>query len=250
MLNGLHSMYALAALVAPLTASLFRVLGLSWRMSFLILALLPWVLLALIGHYVKRSTNEKPKEFAIPLYPSEWKVVWLYALMMSCYLWGEIGITTRMVLWLRSDLGYGPNAANFIMGTFFALFLSGRLLFSVVHFPKWTNWDVLIRSSFLSAIFLTLGLVFHPLFLVLSGLTMAPFFPVAMDQVNTHFGEKSSQALGFIIGFGSLSIVAMHVTIGWTTDIWGLTHSLYLCAGGLGLVFVALLARSRFDSAA
>ena len=249
MLNGLHSMYALAALVAPLTASLFRLMGLSWRMSFLILALLPWVLLALIGHFVKRPSVEKVKTFSLPLYPKEWKVVFLYALMMASYLWGEIGVTTRMVLWLRTDLDYGPNAANFVMGAFFALFLGGRLVFSVVHFPSWSNWDVMVRSSGLSAIFLVMGLAVHPVFLVLSGLTMAPFFPVAMDQINTHFGEKSSQALGFIIGFGSLSVVAMHVMIGWTTDVWGLTQSLYLCGGGLALVFLALMARSRFDSA-
>lgn len=86
MVAGLHSMYAVAALVAPLVASLFRVMGLSWRMTFLVLAILPWVLIAGIGHFVKKKPGDKPTEFAMPLYSQEWRVVWYYALVVSAYL--------------------------------------------------------------------------------------------------------------------------------------------------------------------
>jgi len=249
MLNGLHGMYALASVLAPFTASMFRALDLNWRMAFLILGLLPWLLLAGIGQFVKRPSHDKTSEIVIPLYSNEWKQVWFYALLAAAYLWGEISITTRMVLWLRTDMGFGPDAANFVLGAFFAMFMGGRLLFSVVHFPNWTNWDVMIRSSFLTTLLMAAGLAWHPLFLVLSGFAMAPFYPVVMDQINSHFGEKSAQALGFIIGFGSLSVVVMHLTVGLVTDVWSLTQSLYLCTAAMGLVFVTLLLRSRFDRA-
>lgn len=249
MLNGLHGMYALASLVAPLSASLFRAFDFNWRMAFLVLALLPWILLAGIGHYVKKAKGEHVSESHIPLYASEWKVVWLYALMVALYLWGEISVTTRLVQWLRTDVGYGPDAANFVLCAFFALFLIGRLAFSVIHFPNMTNWDVMLRSALLSAVLMAGGVLWHPTLIVLAGLSMAPFYPVAMAQINSHFGEKSSQALGFIIGFGSLSVVTMHLVIGWITDQWSLTRALALCAIGLGLLAVALLARPRFDTA-
>jgi MFS family permease len=248
MLNGLHSMYALAALVAPLVASLFRVMGLSWRMAFLVLAILPWVLLAGIGQFVKKKPKGHSAEFAMPLYPQEWKVVWYYALVVALYLWAEIAVSTRMVQWLRTDLGYGPNSANFLMSGFFALFLCGRLAFSVIHFPNLSNVDVLKYSSISAGVLMAAGLFLHPVFVVFSALAMAPFYPVAMDHINSRFGEKGSQALGFVIGFGSLSVVVMHLTLGWAAAKWGLTESLYFSAGGLFLVFAALMARSRFDT--
>lgn len=245
MLNGLHSMYALAALIAPIAATAFRLTGAGWRMTFLVLAVLPWILLFGIGQFVRRAPDERTTETHIPLYMSEWREVWLYSLMTAGYLWAEISVSTRIVLWLRADLAYDPNLANFMMSCFFATFLLGRLAFSLVHFPNLSNWDVMLRSSILSVLLMAAGLYFHPFFMVLSGLTMAPFYPVAMDQVNSHFGEKAGQALGFIIGFGSLSVVIMHVTIGWATDHWGLTHSLWICAGGLLIVALGLIVRSR-----
>lgn len=240
MMNGLHSMYGLAALAAPLTASLFRGLGCSWRLTYMIAALLPWILLLWIGQYVKRPVQHEERRSAIPLYRDEWRLALFFGLIVSGYMWGEISLTTRMVQWLRSDLGYGPTAANFLMGGFCASLLAGRILFSLIHFPMFTNWDILRFSSLGSAVTFALGVKIHPLFLILSGFTMAPFFPVAMDQINSTFGDKSSQALGFVISFSSLSIVVMHVAIGLATDAFGLSRTLLVFVGVLVLVYASL----------
>jgi fucose permease len=218
-------------------------------MTFLVLAVLPWVLLAFMGQFVKaRPDSRAQAAFAIPLYPKEWKVVWYYAFVVAAYMWGEISVATRMVQWLRADLDYGPNTANFLMSAFFALFLMGRLAFSVIHFPNLNNVDVLKYSSLISGILLAGGLLAHPALAVFSGLFMAPFYPVAMDHINSRFGEKGPQALGFVIGFGSLSVVIMHLTLGWAAARWGITQSLYLGAAGLLLVCAGLQIRARFDT--
>lgn len=247
--NGLHSMYGLAALIAPLLASLFRGIGMDWRQSFLLLAILPllWTIIAWFKIPPRKSHHAKVP--AANLTGNEWSVVMLYSIFISAYLWGEISLSTRMVQWLRADLSMEPDPANFYMGAFFALFLAGRLIFSLLKFDQLGNWQILRYSSLSAAVFMFLGLKYHPAFLPLSGLTMAPFYPTAMEQINSRFAEKRAQALGFIIGFGSLSVVGMHLLLGWAGREWGLTNSLLLCAACMGGVYVSLQARALFDTA-
>lgn len=248
--SGLHSMYGLAALMAPLLASLFRWWGLDWKMTFLSLAALPLLWMVVAWPFISPVRRRlKVGEKASALTANEWTVVLLYAIFTSAYLWGEIALSTRMVQWLRSDLALAPDPANFYMGAFFALFVAGRVLFSVLHFERLSNWDILRYSSLLASIFMVLGLKWHPAFLALAGLAMSPFYPTAMEQIQFRFNEKRSQALGFIVGFGSLSVVGMHLVLGWVGAQWGLTNSLLLCAAALGGVYVALQARRLFDSA-
>lgn len=248
--NGLHSMYGLSALIAPLLASVFRHFGLDWRGSFIALSALPaiWAVYAYFN-LPRSKIQAHATNRATALTTSEWAIVILYSIFVSAYLWGEISLSTRMVQWLRSDLQMEPDAANLYMGAFFALFLAGRIVFSLLHFKTLGNWDILRYSSLFAAVFMFLGLRFHPAFLPISGLMMAPFYPTAMEQVNFRFVEKRAQALGFVIGFGSLSVVGMHLVLGWVGAVWGLTYSLLICAAGLAAVFLALQARALFDTA-
>lgn len=248
--NGLHSMYGLASLAAPLLASGFRWLGMDWRGAFLVLSSLPLLWMAIAWWWLPRPlVSARAHHARTPgLNSGEWTVVLLYAIFTSAYLWGEISLATRMVQWLRSDMQMAPDPANLYMGAFFALFVAGRILFSLVHFERLGNWDILRYSSLAGAVFMVLGLKLHPAFLPLAGLAMAPFYPTAMEQINFRFNEKRSQALGFIIGFGSLSVVGMHLVLGWVGAAWGLTDSLLLCAACLGGVYVALQARALFDT--
>ena len=71
---------------------------------------------------------------------------------------------------------------------------------------------------------------------------MAPFYPVLMDEVARHFGRKGAQAMGFIIGSGSGSVVLMHILIGQVNAAWGLTTALAMCAAALALLALLLLA--------
>lgn len=230
LLNGLHSMYGFAALVAPLSATMFRWLGFNWRQTFMILAILPFLLAVWAFTWRnKKHRHEKP-EPAKSLSPIEWRLCLGLALVLSSYLWGELSVGTRMVLWLRQDLGFAPDQANFYQAAFFAGLLFGRVVLSFVHFPGVSNWWLLSTSTGLSGLLYLCGLAFDPRLVIFSGFTMAPFFPVLMDQVNELFRKKSAQAMGIVIGAGSLSMVFMHVVIGALTDWIGLTRALEVCA--------------------
>ena len=236
--SGLHSMYGLAALAAPLTATGFRALGYDWRQVFLILAFFP-IVLALISYFILKAppvSTVKPEK--LTYLRKDWQRTGLFILMMAGYLWGELSVSTRLVLWLRQDLELTASQADLYLAGFFFTLSSGRLFFSFVHFRGFSNWTILYSSAFLGAVFYYLGLNVHPLWLVVSGWLMAPFFPVAMEQISASFGDKSSQALSLIIGFGSGSVVLMHVTLGWVSDQVGITKALHL--GPLTLMIIAL----------
>jgi FHS family glucose/mannose:H+ symporter-like MFS transporter len=239
--SGLHAMYGLAALLAPLTASASRWMGMSWRDCFLCLAVLP-IVLATIGlkfrapvrdHHSQALQNKR-------LVGREWLLCIGFSLMLALYLWGEISVGTRLVLWLRTERSFSPDAADFYLSGFFLTLLAGRLLFGFLHFERLSNWTILCASAGLSAVSYLMGLWLSPLWFVLVGFTMAPFYPIAMEQVATSFQAKSARALGFVLGFGSFSVVILHLSLGWCTDRFGLSRALYLGPGALACIFLAL----------
>jgi len=240
LLNGLHSMYGVSSVLAPLVASFYFWLEWKWRSAFLVTAALPLVTLLAIGFL--RAERPTKSERVEPLSPSEWKICLLFSIMLTLYLCGEISAATRMVQWLRTERGFAPNLANLYLSGFFAFMLAGRLLFGFVSFKRVSNWQVLCGSAGAACLCYILALAHSPFWMMVSGLAMAPFYPTAMDQLSQIFHRKTGRALGFIIGFGSFSMAAMQLIVGFFTADFGLTKALLIGPVGLALAFVALCA--------
>lgn len=236
--SGLHSMYGLAALLAPLVATLFRSMGMDWRQIVLWLAGLPVLLVVTSAKMTHRPSAHSQTQGTMGA--EEWRRCLVFSMMMAGYLWGEISVSTRLVLWLRTSENFAPDLANLYLTGFFVTLLAGRLVFSFFPIHGISNWAVLWISAGLSALLYGLTLSHHPAWILLAGLSMAPFFPVAMDQVSVLFPGKSAQALGFVLGFGSLSVVVMHLSIGWLTDQYGVGTALRIGPTTLLLIFMAL----------
>jgi MFS family permease len=239
--NGLHAMYGAAALGAPLLASFTREVGLTWRHAFAAMACLPVVVS--FGSFFLRPQGSKMRstEPAAPLNRSEWKWCLFFALLVAFYLWGELSLSTRVVLWLRRDRGYSPETADLYLAGFFASMLAGRIVFSSMSFHSISNGTLLSVSAALGSVLYFAGLTYDPRLVIVAGLAMAPFYPVVMDQVARHFNRKSSQALGFVIGSGSLAVVLMHIAVGYISDQAGLTVALQVCAGVMALLALILV---------
>lgn len=237
--SGLHSMYGLAALLAPLTATTFRWQQYGWREAYYFLAAAP-ILLGMICWFILRvpapvnAETHSPEKFS----RREWWMVVAFVAMLSGYLWGEISISTRMAVWLRHDLGFPPDKADFYLAGFFVTLFTGRVFFGFIHFRRFSNWTVLSVSAVLGSLTYFLGLRHAPEWLVLSGWVLAPFYPVTMEQITSSFGAKSSRALGLIIGCGSGSIVLMHLVLGRLSDLVGVTQALHV--GVITLMVIAL----------
>ena len=241
--SGLHAMYGLASLVAPLMASWFRDHGWSWRVAFLCSTTLP-LILALWSWRLHKLAVPTHAEAAPPALEKKelWKSAF-FALILAAYLWGELSVSSRLVLWLRVERGFAPDQADFYLALFFSCLLAGRLLFGFLNVERMGlgNRGLLLASAGLSAVGYALGLSYSPLFLVACGFVMAPFYPVMMDEVSRQFGRKTSQALGLVIGGGSGSVVLMHVLIGQLNARFGLTVALSLCAVSLAFLTLLLL---------
>jgi FHS family glucose/mannose:H+ symporter-like MFS transporter len=264
--SGLHAMYGLASLLAPLLASALRDWGADWRQAFVLLSLFP-IGVALYGlrllsvsraglvagavsaaqanapaERTSASTGAVSAPPALPAFTRQDKLMCVvFSLLMGFYLCAEISVSSRLVLWLRESQGFSPDAADLRLAAFFLCLLSGRLFFSFVRIPFLQNWGLLTLSSLVGSVLFCLGLYFNPWLVVLSGLAMAPFYPVAMDQVANHFKDKTAQAMSVVIAAGSLSVVAMHVLVGWVAEHLGLTLALQLCAAALFVLCLGLL---------
>lgn len=252
LLSGLHGMYGLASLVAPLVALLCRRSGLSWRQSLSLLSILP-ILLASVSLFLK-SSQARAKGIRVTqsdasgevLEASEWQSCLLFAFMIGAYLWGEMVVCTRLVLWLRMDREFSPDVADISLSMFFAFMLIGRIALSVWGTGRLGNWTILTASAFFSTLVFIPGITTYAWLIPLTGLTMAPFYPVTIDEVARHFGRKGNQALGFVIGAGSLSVVFMHMTVGLVSDRYGLTLAFEICAAVVGGLSAVLLAKRYF----
>lgn len=240
-LSGLHAVYGVSALLAPLICTVLRSNDFNWRQSFMVLSVPP-ILLVLCGLWIKSPKPLRPTH-EVRIKGREWRMIAGMSLTMACYLWGELSASTRLVLWLRTERGFDPVQADYLLAGFFLALLSGRLLFTFHSFPKLNNWLILCASSALGGVMYLCALHVSPWFSVISALFMSPFYPVIMDECSHAFGNKTSQALSWIIGVGSLSLVLMHMTIGVVGDIWGVTAALHL--GGIALLIVALLSLPR-----
>ncbi len=239
---GLHSMYGIAAFIAPFVASGFRWMGATWRECFATLPFLAIAVVILSWSFKSKGKAAEPQHERLS--HTEWMACAVFSVMMAGYLWGEISISTRLVQWLRADRLFDPDQANFYLGAFCFTLLAGRVVFSAVSFSRISNWTILLVSSALGAVTYAMALTHSPLWIVVSGLVMSPFFPIAMEQISLTFKSKSTEALGFVIGAGSGSVVLMHVTLGALTDAFGVGNALFAGPVCLALVAISLSVRA------
>ncbi len=240
-LSGLHSMYALASLLAPSLVtyqmertgqwgSVFKTGGLL-AFSFLVLQVLirPQPQFEIKSDKIKTDNTVIKKNSK----PTKWGLVSMGGLF-GFYVVAEILVSTRLPLYMSTYHNYNlVQSSNALMWFFIFLFV-GRLLFSLIRF----NFDLkILLNAFLglSLMSLILGLNVNPKFLILTGLFMAPFYPLSVMYISQNTSELSRTYLSFAMSFQSLAVVAMHLGVGYLTDQFGLFY-----AFGVGIFALVL----------
>jgi MFS family permease len=112
--------------------------------------------------------------------------------------------------------------------------LAGRsfFIFKNLNFKLRSQLNFSLAATLL---FLILGLYIHPFFLALTGLSMAPFYPLAIVYIAEITGAHQRKYLTFAIIMQSLLVIAMHVGVGYLTDWFGL-----FAAFGTGIFFIGI----------
>ncbi len=231
----LHSMYALAALTSPLLASVALKNGASWNFIFLIICMsaLPVLILSLFARKQNQGIGEKNiilKQSEVQVtaklsdYP-QWK---LWSFVFGCYVSAELLVSTRLVVFLES-LGWGLEKAQFGLALFFLGLLLGRI--AMIFIKNISHHRIVSLSFVLGAFCMILALSFAPVLVILSGLFLAPVFPMGMTIIaeeTAYIKNLFSQVSAQVITLASVTVVIMHLLVGKITDVYGIQKAFIL----------------------
>jgi fucose permease len=159
--------------------------------------------------------------------------------MLAFYVAVELLISTRLPFYLRSEVGLSMHEANQMTAWFFLLVLIGRILFILMR-PKLSIVYQLMISIFLTVLAVFAGIFITPWALILSGLLLSPFYPMAMAYSGEEFKSNLPTVTGFAVTATSVAIVLMHLTTGLLSDWMGIRIAFMMCAF-FGLVSFSIL---------
>jgi MFS transporter, FHS family, glucose/mannose:H+ symporter len=252
-LSGLHCMYGVASLLAPLYVTLLYRGGWGWRPVLAWLALGPAVTLVLSLKRRQAMDAAAPgageeslsiAQQSSATGPRPWGVAVYFASMLSLYVIAEICLGTRLVLLVRRDWGYDVEWANYLLSGFFLMMFAGRLLLALVPL-KHSNSTILAVSLVLSAATFVLGLVHDPLWFVTTGLAMSVFYPVAIALIADETGSSAGFITSWCITLQALGLMIMHFLLGSMSDLFGLGRALWIGPVCLLMSLVFLMFKSR-----
>lgn len=249
--GGLHSMYALAALLAPLIITQALSAGVFWRDIAKYELVVPIVLFITYLAYsfvkAKKSKNidqkEEDKRSAPENIAFSKKV--MCAMGLAMYVVAELIVSIWLVLFLQKEKGFNTEDSGFALTLFFAFLLSGRVLMSFVEF-KSSNFKLLAVSFLSSGVLLILGIAFNPWFIAISGLSMSICFPVYMSYMAEIFGDELGQVMPYCIGGMSFIVSIAHSLAGYLGDQYGLYVAMSIAVFGAfwAFGFLSLIERS------
>ncbi len=246
LLSGLHAMYGLASFCAPLVVAYVGTMTGSWRPVFLVASLGPLGLILYSLHSTHAGLHEKPKKNLGPHFHKKNQLISqiFIACMLSFNVAGEIMISSRLALYMRREWNFDLAQSSLYVTYFFIAMLVGRTLFALIHFK------ISIRTLLSISIIMTLfagfaGLFIHPLFLILTGFTIAPFYPLSIIFISNEFPENLDSAISYLMATDSLMLVFMHLAVGQMTDLFGIHLAILIGMSFFMLSFIFLNAYYR-----
>lgn len=237
-LSGLHSIYGLSSFVAPFVASFAPgILG-NWRGGFFVTgAASLFVIMAtfFVGSnekitHVMPSMQEDNKQSK----KNNFFVLFMFGGILAFYVVTEILVSSRLALYMRQYFEMDLKQSSLYVTYFFCFLLFGRLGFTFKKFKSSIKFqmNILLILTFICVL---LGLLVHPFFLAISGLTMAPYYPLGIAYLSEQTNQHKRQFITFAMGFQNLCLISMHFGVGYLTDHFGLIN-----AFGVGVISILL----------
>jgi len=239
-------MYGLASIVAPFLVATLSHYQQSWRVAYIVAALIPVPVLLSSVFIHNQKSKDLQKGIAAHMdksVGSEMPMVFL-ATMTGFYVVAEIMVSSRLALYIQLVHGANTESASwYVVGFFVGLFL-GRVLCTLTKLPFSIKKQMLI-SLVGSVVCIFAGLYIHPLGLCLTGIAMAPFYPLSISYICSFFPKRMDTALAWVLSIAAIMIVSMHLTIGYLTDSVGIEKALWLGPGFLALSFILLMSYEK-----
>jgi MFS transporter, FHS family, glucose/mannose:H+ symporter len=244
---GLHSNYALSSLMAPLLLTVIYWFFPNWRAGYVgggLLTTLGFVAFC----FVSRSEVDQVHSRVVPRPDGHHsrglkrKAIYV-GLIASGYVLTELMVSSRLALFLRREAGYDFLSASLATTGFFVLMLLGRLLL-ILWRPRISNKIQIMICLVSTLTFLLLGLFAQPWLLILTGLAMAPIFPLVMSYIGEKFPHDLNFVAAWAVALFGFFVVFMHVFVGLMSDSIGITKALFVGPVAI-LVSIVLLAWDR-----
>ncbi len=234
-LSGLHGIYGLSSLIAPLVASYSPLLFGNWQAAFFVTAALCFIFaLASVLIFSEPRFAIHPKTLKSAARQNSLWVLTCFGGIFAFYVVAEIMLSTRLAFYMRTYFQMDLESSSQYVTYFFVFLLAGRLIFALKKFAA-TFKSVLNFSLVTSLVLFVLGMKFHPWFFVLMGFSMAPFYPISVAYISEQTGIHRRQFITFALSLQSLCVISMHLGVGYLTDHFGLFY-----AFGVGFISLVL----------
>lgn len=229
-MNGLHAQYAAASLLAPLLVSLIFSQSLGFQFVYWLSAGMTLLLIIyafLIKEIMQPPLAENNLDFSKkPINSWSWRYLG-FAILLATYVAGEVLISSRMTQFMVDQHGFNKSVASLWTSTFFVGLLSGRLLFTFIHFATPAR-HMLVRIYAVVLVFQFLGIWLHPGFLVATGFVLGPIYAMTMTLVKEDFPFAMEKVTAIATVVTGVFIITMHSLAGYLTDIYGIQKALVL----------------------
>ena len=234
---GLHAMYGIASLFAPIFLSITSRSDIDWKHHFYLVAFIP-LCIFILSFFL----NIKKDKHCLKVITQKIKFTHVYkiCLIFSLYVASEIIVSSRLVYYLEETYKWDKTSASLYLSIFFFLLLFGRLSFSMISFPgKSYNW--LKASLIISLVLFVVGLFIHPIALAVLGLSQSFFFPCAMDWLYEKHGQLADSIMPLIMTIMAITLICMHWAVGLIASFSNIHNAMFLgpvfAVISLGLLF-------------
>ena len=224
LLSGLHSMYGIASLLAPLFVATVNSFSGDWRTTYLLSAIFPFLLFLYCLHPSHQAHHKKPSSKVESRKNLNKKNLWPQlgmALILSFTVAAEVLISSRLALYTRRELNFSLDESSFYVSFFFVALLLGRLLFTFKKFQAPLFWQI-FSCQLLTIVCIALGLNIRIEFLALSGFFVAPVYPLMIALISSEFPTDLDSAISTMMATDSTMLAIMHLTVGRLTDLFGI----------------------------
>nr|BDT26931.1 MFS transporter [Bacteriovorax sp. HI3] len=240
LLSGLHAMYGIASLLAPMLVAAVGFFTKNWRITFALTAVTPLILYFYSLHKSHYPHHQKPKLTAEEHKANRkknFKPQIFLAFMVSFAVAAEVMMSSRLALYMRRVWNYDLEMSSLYVTYFFIALLLGRLLFTGVKFNRSIPFQ-LSACLLITAMCISLGLFIHPLFFAVAGMSIAPFYPLAIAMISSEFPHDLDTAVSYMMATDSMMLAIMHVTVGKLSDEYGIHQAMYSEAFFLTVSFI------------
>ncbi len=235
-MNWLHSFYCIGAVVTVLLAGAARQVGIGWRQTAVLLAILP--VLVTVGFALMRLPPQPPhhEERRQHKLRRLIRIPYFLAAMAAIALGGatEMGMAAWLPAYAERSLGYTPLTGAISLTAFLAMMALGRIGVGLIG--RADNIRTVLLWCCGASVVLFIGASFaRPSWLALAcciaaGLAGSALWPSMLAITADRFPHGGATMYAALAAAGNAGAVVMPWIVGWVTDhatmAWGLATAI------------------------